>query len=112
MTALSSLWAKIKANSAFDVKLTGKDGGLLTSIQTGQSMATAFLFREIFTVTDLLSRHLPTVDIDFSKAVAMIDSGITSLHKMRDMPGGIFRVMADDDFGNTEWRTTHVHHRR
>ena len=31
---------------------------------------------------------------------------------MRDMPDDVFRLMADDDFGDTEWRTTHVHHRR
>ena len=104
--------AKIKASSAFEVKLRGKADGLLTSIKTRQFMATAFLFREIFTVTGPLSRYLQTVDIDFSKAVPMIDSAITSLQKMRDMPDHIFRVMADDDFGDIEWRTTHVHHRR
>ena len=42
----------------------------------------------------------------------MIDSAITSLQKMRDTPDDIFRLMADDDFGDTDWRTTHVRHRR
>ena len=89
---------KIKASSAFEVKLRGKADGLLTSIQTRQFMA--FLFREIFSVTCPLSRYLQTVDIDFSKAVPMIDSTITSLQKMRDMPDDIFWLMADDDFGD------------
>ena len=74
-------------------------------------MATAFPFREIFAVTGPLSRYLQTVDIDFSKAVPMNDSTIISLQKMRDMPDDVFRPMADDDFGDTEWRTMHVHHR-
>ena len=91
---------KIKASSAFEVKLRGKADVLLTSNQTRQFMATAFLFREIFAVTGPLSRYLQTVDIDFSKAVPMIDSAITSLQKMRDMPDDTFRLMADDDFGN------------
>ena len=38
---------KIKASSAFEVKLRGKVDGLLTSIQTRQFMATAFPFREV-----------------------------------------------------------------
>ena len=104
--------AKSKASRAFEVELRGKADGLLTSIQKRQFMATVFLFREILSVTGPLSRYLQTADIDFSKAVPMIDSAITSTQKMRDMPDNIFRVMADDDFGDTEWRTTHVHHRR
>ena len=89
---------KIKTSSAFEVKLRGRADGLLTSIQTRQFMATAFFFREIFAVTGPLSRYLQTVDIDFSNAVPMIDSAVTSLQKMRDMPDDIFRLMADDDF--------------
>ena len=89
---------KIKAGSAFEVKLSGKADGLLTSIQARQFMTTAFFFREIFAVTGPLSRYLQTVDIDFSNAVSMIDSAVTSLQKIRDMPDDIFRLMADDDF--------------
>ena len=103
---------KIKAGSAFEVKLREKANELLTLIQTRQFMATASLLREIFTVTSPLSRYLQTVDIDFSKAVPVIGSVITSLQKMRVMPDDIFWLMADDDFRDTEWRATHVHHRR
>ena len=42
----------------------------------------------------------------------MNDGVIISLQKMRDMPDDVFRLMADDDFRDTEWRTTHVLHRR
>ena len=62
-------------------------------------MATAFLFRELFAVTGPVSRYLQTVDIDLSKAVPMINSSITSLQKMRNILN-IFRLMADDVFGN------------
>ena len=98
-------FGRTKASSAFEVKLRGKAGGLLTSIQTRQFMASAFLFEEIFSVTGSLSRYLQTVDL--SKAVLMINSGITSLQKIRDIPDDIFQLIADDDFKtqNGERRT-------
>ena len=93
---------KIKASSAFEAKLRGKADGLLTSIQTRQFMATAFLCREKFAVAGPFSRYLLNVHFDFPKAVPMIDSVFTSLRKMRDMSDGIFQLMANDDFGDTE----------
>ena len=62
---------------------------MLTSIQTRQFMATAFLLREKFAEAGPFSRYMLTVHIDFSKAVPMIDSVITSLQKMRYMTDDI-----------------------
>ena len=57
--------------------------GLLTQLQTKQFLATEYLFREIFASTGLLSQYLQLVDVDFGKALGMVESPIDELNELR-----------------------------
>ena len=48
---------------SFDLKHRSEAAGLLSSIQTREFMATAFLFNEIFAKTGPLSRNLQSVNM-------------------------------------------------
>eukprot|EP00795_Rhopilema_esculentum_P010044 gene10044-biopygen12706 len=67
--------------------------GLLECFQSKQLVATAYLFREIFSVTGPLSRYLQSIDIDFGQAVNMIDSAIAQLDKLREEPLKIAKTL-------------------
>ena len=69
---------------ALDFSIDGNprktSAGLLRQLQTKQVLATAYLFREIFAFTGLLSRYLQRVDVDFGKALGMVKSPIDELN--------------------------------
>ncbi|CAB4001481.1 H(+) Cl(-) exchange transporter 3 [Paramuricea clavata] len=67
--------------------------GLLKQIQTKQFLATAYLFREIFASTGPLSRYLQRVDVDFGKALGMVESAIDELNELRKQPELIIRYV-------------------
>ena len=52
-------------------------------------MATASLFKEVFAKTGPLSQYLQSVNMDYAKALALIDSAIASLEGMRSAPQDI-----------------------
>ena len=74
---------QIQTDLSFDLKHRSEAAGLLSS---REFLATAFLFKEVFEKTGPLSRYLQSVNIDYSKALALIDSAITSLEGMRSAP--------------------------
>ena len=76
-------------------------------------MATAFLFQEIFAKTGPLSRYLQSVNMDYAKALAMIDSVIASLERMRSAPQDIIDIMerSVQDSSSIQWKTTRVSRR-
>ena len=105
---------RIQADVSFESKLRSDAAGLLSSIQTKQFLATAFLFREVFALTGPLSRYLQGIYIDLSKALFMIDCVISSLDEMRN---GSFDILAKidaavSDLGTFEWRFSRVHSKR
>ena len=70
---------KITASTAFvaDRRKTANDMGNLLSMK--QFMASAYLFREIFAMTGLLSCILQGVNIDFGKALNVLDAAFEHL---------------------------------
>ena len=97
---------QIQTELSFDLKHRSKAAGLLSSIQTREFMATA-LFKEVFAKTGPLSRYLQSVNMDYAKALALIDSVIASLEGMRSAPQDIIRIMerSVQDSSNIQWRT-------
>ena len=60
--------------------------GLLESFEKKQIFATAYLFREILVSTGPLSGYLQSVNVDLGKALAMIDSCLSRLQRLRNDP--------------------------
>eukprot|EP00731_Ephydatia_muelleri_P011473 Em0006g367a len=62
---------------------------------------------EVFAKTGPLSRYLQSVNMDYAKALALIDSVIASLEGMRSAPQDIIRIMerSVQDSSNIQWRT-------
>ena len=98
---------------SFDLKHRSEAAGLLSSFQTREFLASAFLFKEVFEKTGPLRRYLQSVTIDYSKALALIDSVITSLEGMRSAPQDIIRIMerSVQDASKIQWRTTRISRR-
>ena len=84
---------QIQTELSFDLKVRSEAAGLLSSIQTREFMATTFLFKEVFAKTGPLSRYLQSVNMDYAKALALIDSVIASLEGIRSAPPDIIRIM-------------------
>lgn len=102
---------------AFDAAFEGnprKTGaGLLTTIQTKQFLATAYLFREIFASTGPLSRYLQRVDVDFGKALGMVESAIDELNELRKEPERILRCVEQmHDSPSVTWQQPRIRRRR
>ena len=76
---------QIQTELSFDLKHQSEAAGLLSSFQTREFMATAFLFKEVFAKTGPLSRYLQSANMHYAKALALIDSIIASLdHNLRE----------------------------
>ncbi|KAL5505388.1 hypothetical protein EMCRGX_G006810 [Ephydatia muelleri] len=63
--------------------------------------------KEIFAKTGPLSRYLQSVNMDYAKALAMIDSVIASLERMRSAPQDIIDIMerSVQDSSSIQWKT-------
>ena len=88
-------------------KATGK--GLLESFEKEQTMATAYLFREIFVITGPLSRYLQSVNVDLAKALAMVDGCLSRLQRLRSDPDEIIRI-CKNECNKVKWHETRVRH--
>ncbi|CAB4011432.1 zinc finger MYM-type 1-like [Paramuricea clavata] len=87
--------------------------GLLKQIQTKQFLATAYLFREIFASTGPLSRYLQRVDVNFGKALGMVESAIDELNELRKEPELIIRyVEQKHDSPSVTWQQPRIRRRR
>ena len=62
-------------------------------------MATMYLFQEIFVVTGPLSRYLQTVNMDICNALAMMQSAIDSLEKLRNSASDTIQRMEEATAG-------------
>ena len=102
---------KVAAESSFSANQRAIANGLLASFETKQVIATAYLFREIFVITGPLSRYLQSVEIDLGKALAMIDTSLSQLQRLRSNPDQIIRI-CDNDCGTIEWKESRVRRRR
>ncbi|CAB4011234.1 zinc finger MYM-type 1-like [Paramuricea clavata] len=82
-------------------------------IQTKQFLATAYLFREIFASTGPLSRYLQRVDVDFGKALGMVESPIEELNELRKQPERIISyVEQKHDSPSVNWQQPIIRRRR
>ena len=102
---------------AFDFSNDGNQqktsAGLLTQLQTKLFLPTAYLFREIFASTGPLSRYLQRVDVDFGKALGMVESAIDELNELRKEPGRIIKyVEQKHDSPGVTWQQSRVRRRR
>ena len=102
---------------ALDFSIDGNprktSAGLLTQIQTKQFLATAYLFREIFASTGPLSRYLQRVDVDFGKALGMVESAIDELNELRKEPERIIKyVEQKHNSPGVTWQESRVRRRR
>lgn len=70
-------------------------------------LASAYLFREIFAITWPLSRILQGVNIDFIKALQLVDTAVSQLKKLRDNPQSILDAV-ELDFDGLEWNEKRI----
>ena len=83
--------------------------GLLKTFCTKQFMASAFLFKEIFSFTGPLSRILQGVNIDFGKALVLLDEALANLEALS--PENVICI-ADNDFPLVEWEQKRIVRRK
>ncbi len=103
----------VSADTSFEGNQRSTSAGLMECFQTKQFVATAYLFREIFAITGPLSRYLQSIDIDFGKAISMIDSAIVQLAKLREEPENIIESVEKElDPAEVSWKSTRIRNRR
>eukprot|EP00794_Sanderia_malayensis_P010422 gene10422-11514_t len=108
-----SLLETVLADTSFEGNQISTSAGLAECFQTKQYVATAYLFREVFAITGPLSRYLQSVDIDFGKAISMIDSAVARLATLRGKPEKILESI-EQDFNPAEvaWKITRTRNRK
>ena len=74
-------------------------------------MATAYLFCEIFVITGPLSRYLQSVNVDLGKALAMVDSCLSRLQKLRRDPDVIIGI-CENECNEVKWNETRARRRK
>ena len=77
---------KVTADPSFKENQRSIAEGLLVSFQSRKITATAYLFREIFAITGLLSRYLQIIRVDFEMLCEWL---ILQLQEMRQIPDTI-----------------------
>ena len=87
---------KIVANTSFHPDKRDIADGLLDLFLTKQFIASAYLFREIFAITGPLSRILHCVNIDFGKALNLLDAALEQLTQLRDNPQSVIDAVEKD----------------
>ena len=63
---------RLKEKTSIEAEKCSAADGLLKTFCTKQFMASAFLFKEIFSFTSPLSQILQRVNIDFDKALVLL----------------------------------------
>ena len=104
------LW-KIVADTSFHPDKRDIADGLLDLFSTKQFIASAYLFREIFAITGRLSRILQSVNIDFGKALNLLDAALEQLTQLRDNPQSVIDAV-EKDFAEIEWKEKRTGRRR
>ena len=101
----------VVAETSFSQMQRATAEGLLESFEKKQILATAYLFREIFVITGPLSRYLQSVNVDLGKALAMIDSCLSRLQRLRNDPDEIIKT-CENECHQAKWKETRVRRRR
>ena len=96
-----SVLETVAADTSFEGNQRRTSAGLVECFQTKQFVATAYLFREIFAITGPLSRYLQSIDIDFGKAISLIDCAVAQLNTLREEPENIV-ASVEQDFNPAE----------
>ena len=92
----------VASDKKFDAEKRSLADGMRVSFMKKQFMATAYLFRDIFSITGPLSRTLQSVNIDFGKALNLLDVALKQLADLRDSPKKILEEI-DNEFDGIEW---------
>ena len=82
MTVLQNL----VEDSSFDSKKRAVVTGLRDSFLRKDIIATACLFKEIFTITGPLNKYLQSVQMDFGSANSLVSGALSQLQRLRDEP--------------------------
>ena len=101
--AIIPMLKKIVNNTSFNPDKREVADGLLEIFSTKQFIASAYLFREIFAITGPLSRILQSVNIDFGKALNLLDAVCEQLSQLRDNPQSVIDAL-EEDFNDIEWK--------
>ena len=80
------MFEKVTASKGFDADSQNTVDGMQKLFATKQFMASAYLFQKIFAMTGPLSRVLYGVNIDFGKALNLLDAALEQLSKLRMIP--------------------------
>ena len=96
---------KVKEKREIDADRRSSADGLLKSFSTKQFLASAYLFKEIFNITGPLSRTLQGVNIDFGKALILLD---TALKQLEDLKAEVIIENVENDFEEIEWEKKRV----
>ena len=102
---------KIVADTSFRPDKRDIADGLLDLFSTKQFIAGAYLFCEIFAITCPLSRILQSVNIDFGKALNLLDAALEQLTQLRDNPQSVIDAI-EKDFAETECKEKRTGRRR
>ncbi|XP_066919235.1 zinc finger MYM-type protein 1-like [Clytia hemisphaerica] len=102
---------RISESTSYNADKRETAGGLSETFFTKQFVATAILFREIFAITGPLSRTLQRVNIDFDKALCLLESAQKDLTKLRENPQGILDAV-EKELPNIEWKEERIRKRR
>ena len=93
---------RVATDKAFDSDKRSLADGMRKLFSTKQFMASAYLFREIFSMTGPLSRTLKSINIDFGKALDLLDIALKQLTQLSDYPQKILDAV-DNDFEGIDW---------
>ena len=105
------LLEKITASSAFNADGRNIVDGMRNLFSTKQFIASAYLFLEIFAMTDPLSRILQDVNIDFGKALNLVNAALEQLLKLISDPQKISHAV-EENFDGIEWEEKKISRRR
>ena len=71
-------------NNSIDGKKRAVSNGLYETILRKDIIATAILFKEVFSITGPLNTYLQSVEMDFGQANALVAAALEQLQKLRD----------------------------
>ena len=103
--SIGRVLTKVATNVTLDSNQRDTANGLIDAFKKKEIIATALLFREIFSVTGPLSRYLQSVDIDIGKAVIITDSCLSQLQELRMTPESII-TNVEKNYPLAEWKNT------
>ena len=102
---------KKTASTTFDADRRNTADDMRNLFSTKQIMASAYLFRELFAMTGPLSLTLQGVNVDFGKALNLLDATLGQLSKFRSDSQKIIHAV-EKNFDGIEWEEKSISRRR